>query len=162
MKIAISAPVNVGKRVEVLGISESEFYSNVDKVISALSGKEIVIVPHKGSLSEYVACKHTGKVIGVVPKNDTEFGIDFLNSSVCTEVLDCGTWRNQIEAMLDVSDVLVVMGLGCGSMAELCFTKWFKVKKIFVVDEFISSKIPKEIDEELDIEYISVDELMLG
>jgi len=73
--------------------------------------------------------------------------------------INCGTWRNQPEKLDEESDILICLGFSPGSLIEISYTKWFKVKKIYIIKEFISQKLPKEINKKLNISYLSLKEL---
>lgn len=158
MRIGIVGPTKISAFCNRIGKSKKRYFSVVRKIAEFLTKHELVIVPDKGSLAEFVAqAYHTSggkKVMGVVPKKDKEFGISWLNLKICDKIIDCSTWRNSPEVFDEVSDVLLVFGLGAGAMIEIGYTKWWE-RPVIILKEFISSKLPKEIERELNIHYVS-------
>ena len=130
--------------------------------ILAKSGHEIVLTPDKGSSSEYFALeylKNKGKkVYEVLPLDDKEFGYSYVNTEL-GEHINCGTWRNQPEKLNEETDALVCIGYAVGVLAEIAYTKWFKPKPIYIIKEIDSEKLPKIINDSLDIRYLSLSEL---
>ena len=129
----------------------------------ASTDNEIVIMPAHDSAQGILARNYRdykGKeVIGLIPEDDVEFGLMDLDRGVADTNINCGTWRNQPETLCEESDVLLVVGLAPGAMIEICYSKWFKVKKVYIMTDFLSSKLHPEIEKDLRIEYISINEL---
>ncbi len=63
------------------------------------------------------------------------------------------------ELLDEKSDILLVLALGPGIFVEIGQTKWFKVNKIYVIKEFISQPMHKELTYKLPIEEVSLEEL---
>ena len=125
--------------------------------ILAEEGHSVVLTPDEGSTAEYFAKafqKAGGKVIGVIPFKDREWGYEWLDLKACSQTIDCETWRNLPETLVGNSDILIAFGLSPGTMIELCYTKWFEVKKILYFKQF-GSRLPKEIEKIIPIKYIS-------
>lgn len=155
MKIGIIGPSRLRNKKEV---------SKLAKII-AESGHEIVLTPDKGSSSEYFALeylKNKGKkVYSILPLNDKVFGYSWVNINL-GEKINCGTWENQLERLDKESQALVSIGYAVGGIIEMCYTKWFKKDKkipIYVIIDIDNEKLPKIMEEELDIRYISINEL---
>lgn len=165
MRIGISGPVNIAKFCKVLELDKKDYVNSIKDFSSyiAKTNNEIVIVPHEGSISHIFAeeyKKNNGKkIISIIPKQDKEFGILFLDLKLHDKIIDCKTWRNVPEEFNIASDILIVFGLGAGSMVEIAQSKWFKVNKVYIIDDFISKKLPDEVIRNLDVEYISIDNL---
>src|SRR4030042_4829207 len=99
-------------RIGIIGPSKLEFLNSINKdnkkILTKLarevadSKNELVIVPDKGSVSEFFGkeyLKQKGKkVYEVVPLEDKEFGLSWLNLDL-GEHINCGTWRNQPEKL---------------------------------------------------------------
>ncbi len=159
-------------RIGIIGPSKLEYLDEINKdangIVSriaglvAKSGNEIVVVPDKGSASEFFAQEYLRnkgkKVYEVVPLDDKEFGLSWLNLDL-GEHINCGTWRNQPEKLNEETDILLCIGYGVGVLAEIAYTKWFKPKPVYIVKKLVSGKLPVEIDKSLDLKYISLSEL---
>ncbi|MFH1054063.1 MAG: hypothetical protein V1740_06615, partial [Candidatus Woesearchaeota archaeon] len=163
--IGILGPVNIDIFCKVLKLKRLDYLNQINELAGKIAkGKHsIVIVPHKGSIQSiftqyYKRCKGR-KVIGIIPKDDTEWGIDYLDQEICDEIVDAGTWRNSPEKLDEESDILVCLGFGPGTIVEIGHTKWFKVDKIYIIKDFITQKLPDEINGQLPIEYISLEDL---
>ena len=152
MKIGIIGPSKLRNKNEI---------SEIAKII-AESGHEVILTADKGSSSEYFAqeyVKNNGKkVYSVLPLDDKEFGYDWVNTDL-GEKINCRTWRNQPEKLDEETDALVSIGYAVGGMIEMCYTKWFKPKPIYVIIEIDGEKLPKVMEDELDIHYISIEKL---
>lgn len=145
-------------------IGPSKFDENSKEIIRKLakivSEYEIVVTPDKGSASEFFAqeyLKSNGKkVFEIVPLDDKEFGYDLLNLEL-GEKINCGAWRNQPEKLNEETDVLICIGYAVGVLAEIAYTKWFRPKPVFIIEELISGRLPTEIS--LDLRYVSIEKL---
>ena len=146
-------------------IDKKDYLEKIKKIANVIANKNhsIVVVPHKDSLShifaQYYIEFNGNKVIGIIPKQDKEFGFDYLEQEICDEIVNAGTWRNVPECLDENSDILLVLALGPGIFVEIGQTKWFKVNKIYVIKEFISQPMHKELTSQLPIEEISLEEL---
>lgn len=151
-------------RIGIIGPSklrEAENISVVAEVIARL-GYEVVLTADKGSSSEFFAKEYSkfgGKrVYSVVPLEDKEFGFGWVNQNL-GDTLNCGTWRNQPEKLNEESDLLISLGYSSGGLIEICYSKWFKRKPVYILNEFISSELPKELKDSLDLNYIQIGDL---
>tara|TARA_Y100000310_G_scaffold85798_1_gene82625 strand:- start:10688 stop:11158 length:471 start_codon:yes stop_codon:yes gene_type:complete len=150
-------------KIGIIGPSKLREKQKISKIVKIIaeSGHEVVLVPDKGSSSEYFALEYEKaggkKVYSVLPLDDKEFGYDWVNTGL-GEKINCGDWRNQPEKLNEETDILVCIGYSVGGMIEIGYTKWFKPKPVYIIKELISSEFPKEING-LDLNYISIDEL---
>lgn len=151
MKIGIIGPSK---------LRDKEKISEIAKIV-AESGNEIVLTPDKGSSSEFFAqeyIKNKGKkVYEILPLDDKEFGYSWVNLDL-GEHINCSTWRNQPEKLNEETDVLLCIGYSVGGLIEICYTKWFKPKLVYIIKELVSGNLPKELDN-LKLEYISINDL---
>jgi len=53
----------------------------------------------------------------------------------------------------------VCVGYAVGALIEICYTKWFKPKPVYIITDIDSEKLPFVMEKELDINYISISEL---
>ena len=132
MKIGMVGPTRMDLFCRILDISFEEYEYFLEKIAETIarSGHEMVILPEQGSVQEMLSKKYKDlggkKVIGIVPKDDVEFGIENLNEFMVDEIVNCKTWRNQPEKLCEESDILVVVGLSPGAVIEISYSKWFK------------------------------------
>ncbi len=155
-------------RIGIIGPSKLEYLNEINKNYETIlkgiaekiadSDNEIVVVPDKGSVSEFFGkeyIKNKGKKIyEVVPLDDKEFGLSWLNLDL-GEHINCGTWRNQPEKLNEETDILLCVGYAVGVLAEIAYTKWFKPKPVYIIKELISGKLPKEVEKSIDLRYVS-------
>jgi len=70
------------------------------------------------------------------------------------------SWYDVNGEIAAAGDICIVIGMSPGVMAELCLLKYhymhLKCKtKVYLLKNTVSSKIPREIDEEFEINYAS-------
>ncbi|HJX50558.1 MAG TPA: hypothetical protein VJ438_03795 [Candidatus Nanoarchaeia archaeon] len=159
-------------RIGIIGPSKIEYVEEVNpdakkilkEIVKKVINREIVVVPDKGSVSEFFAkeyIKSKGKKVwNMLPLEDKEFGLDYVNTEI-GEKISCGTWRNQPEKLNEETDVLLCVGYAVGVLAEIAYSKWFKPKPVYILKELISGELPKEINKSLDLRYISYKDLNL-
>ena len=133
----------------------------IDKVakILANSGNEIVLTPDKSSLLEYFGEKYLeykGKKIWLIIPTDGKDHENYLNIEL-GEVISCSDWDKQADEFNRQSDLFICLGYSWGAMKEIACVQYFNKKKIYILKEFISGELPKEIS--FLVEYISIKEI---
>ncbi|MBI5148575.1 hypothetical protein HZA33_02760 [Candidatus Pacearchaeota archaeon] len=169
MRVGIIGPGDVTRYSKEIGISREKYGGIIKKLVQILirSGSEIVVTPDKGSCSELVALEYKKaggkKVYIVAPLDDKEFGYEWINLGVGDKTINCGIWRNQPENFCENSGLLICIGWGGGTLVEIYYTRWFgKIKKIYVIEELIDSKLPESLLKSFKIiEYISINNLKI-
>lgn len=169
LRLGIIGPTHWQKNCKLLRLDKKRYLEETKKIAAQVKelGFDIVVNPHFGGISHQFALEFKrlgGRVIGIIPKQDSEFGIDYLDQSACTETIDCGTWRNMAAALNEQTSALLCLGYSAGALNEIAFSKWFgkrqeKTKKILAVKEFVSAQLPKESARDLNIEYVSLKRL---
>lgn len=149
-------------KIGIIGPSKLRNEKLVLKVAEILKNYEVVLTPDKGSVSEFFAKEYLKlngkKIFEVVPEDDKEFGYSWLNVDL-GEKINCGTWRNQPEKLNEETDVLISLGYSVGGLIEICYSKWFNKKPVYILREFIDCELPKELEDSLDLKYIEINEL---
>ena len=159
MKIGIIGP-NILYNASDGGLEHrKDLLAQVAEIVS-MSGQEIVLTPDKGSLLEFFGNKYlelNGKKIWIIApmKDDAE---KYLNLSL-GEVIDCETWFRQPSKFSEETDLFVCLGYSGGVLSELGASKYFSPKKIVILNEFVSYKLPEEINQGLSLYYCSIYEL---
>ncbi|MBT4257700.1 hypothetical protein HOD88_00765 [archaeon] len=152
MRIGIIGPGKLKKKEEIKKVAE---------ILSKLD-VEIVMTPDKKSTSEFFAKEYLEfggqKVFIVVPLEDKEFGYSWVNLEL-GENINCISWRNQPERLNEECDVLISLGYSVGGLIEIGYSKWFKKKPVYILEEFVDSKLPEELEESLDLIYLKIDDL---
>jgi len=159
-------------KVGIIGPSKFEFIEKInpdikkisEELASKIKDHEIVITPDKGAVSEFFANKYIEaggkKVFSIIPLEDKEWGYDYVNTDI-GEHISCGTWRNQPEKFNEETDVLLCVGYAVGVLMEIGYSKWFKPKPVYIIKELVSGELPKEINESLDLRYVSYKDFKL-
>jgi len=165
MRIGIIGPTRIDKFCKVVNKQRSDFDHFLHKISEHLASTEhsLVVVPAQENASGIIAQQYRdlqgSKVYGIVPEDDEEFGLMDVDPIYADEIINCGTWRNQPEKLCEESDVLLCVGLAPGTIIEICYAKWFKVQKIFILIEFLSQRLAPEIEKDLPIGYVNFSEL---
>jgi len=164
LHLGIIGPTHWQKNCKMLRMKEKKYLEETRKLAAVVKklGFDIVVNPHFGGISHAFAAEFRrleGGVIGIIPKQDNEFGIDYLDQGVCSSTVDCGSWRNYAEKFNEECTAILCLGYSCGVLNEIAFSKWFglkdgKPKKIFVVKEFVSACLPEESIKGLDVKYV--------
>jgi hypothetical protein len=161
MKIGIIGPSKIGY-VEEINKEAKKIISDLAKELAG-RGFEIVITPDRGSASEFFAeeyIKNQGKkVIEILPLDDSDFGYKEWVNVDLGEVINCGTWRNQPEKLNEETDILLCIGYAVGVLSEIAYSKWFKPKTVYIINELVSGKLPRETEKSLKLKYISFNDM---
>jgi len=155
MKIGIIGPNKLfGENLQ----KRKELIEKTAKII-AESGNEIVLTPDKNSLLEYFGKKYlefSGKKIWLVIPTEEKDYKDYLNTSL-GEIISSKDWDRQADEFNRQSDIFVCMGYSWGAMKEIACAQYFNKKKVYVLKEFISKKLPEELN--FMVEYVSIKEI---
>jgi len=155
MKIGIIGPNKLfGGSLE----ERKKFLEKIAKII-AKSNHEIVLTPDKGSLLEYFGRKYLeygGKKIWLIIPTDEKDCNEYLNTEL-GEIVSCSNWDIQPSEFNRQSDVFVCMGYAWGGMREIACAQYFNKKKVFILKEFISEELPRELN--FLVDYISLNDL---
>lgn len=133
----------------------------LDKVaeILAKSNNEIVLTPDKDSLLEYFGNKYSefgGKKVSLVIPTSEKDHEDYLNTKI-GEVISCDDWDRQANEFNRQCDVFVCVGFAWGALKEIACAQYFNKKKTYILNEFISAKLPDELN--FLVEYINIENL---
>jgi hypothetical protein len=93
------------------------------------------------------------KVIGIIPKLDRDFPWEHLHQNLCDETIENLDWYQTLAEIGKISDIIVCLGLSCGSISEIAWTKWFK-RRIIIVRNLISG-FPPEIAKDVDVKFVN-------
>ena len=155
MKVGIIGPNkifegDVGERKRLLA-----------KVAEILVGEkhEIVLTPDKCSLLEYFGKRYSelgGKKITLVLPTGEVGHEEYLNTDL-GEIISSTDWDRQANEFNRQCDVFVCVGYSWGAMKEIACAQYFNKKKIYILQEFISKKLPKELN--FLVDYIKINEL---
>ncbi len=162
-------PEKVIKNAKISGEELDNIVSSLGKLL-AKKGCELIIVPDEGIPLEVAkAYKANGgkKLSGLVPTKDKKFGTKHIQQylKILDKKIEVDSWYDVNGEIAAIGDICIVIGLSPGVMIELCFLKYHRKffnnkTRVFILKNTISAPIPKEIEEELAVEYVnSVSEL---
>jgi hypothetical protein len=130
--------------------------------IIAESGNQIILTPDKNSLLEYFGKKYLqfgGKKIWLIIPTEEDNYRDYLNTNL-GEVISSKDWDRQANEFNRQSDIFICIGYSWGAMKEIACAQYFNKKKIYVLKEFISKKLPEELN--FLIEYIKLKDIKIN
>jgi len=131
----------------------------------ARNGFELVVVPDRGvGLLAGEAYRSAGgrKLVGIIPQGGT-CGQQATcccdqHRHLCHEIVEDLEWTAQHERICQLSDVLLCIGLSCGTISEIAWTKWVGNTPVVIIEPLVSC-IPPEIEAETDLRCVqSLDE----
>lgn len=131
----------------------------VVKIIVA-SDNNIVLTPDKDSLLEYLGNKYLelgGKKITLVIPTGEEGYESYLDTSL-GEIVDCFDWDRQADEYNRQCDMFICVGYAWGGMKEIACAQYFNKKKVYILNEFVSGKLPEELNTL--VEYINIEDLL--
>lgn len=151
--IGLIGPTNLERISAASGIS-LDFYRRcaveAGRAI-AESGAIVALVPDRGvAVHGLKGYRDAGGqwVIGLLPDggpSDAEATSNCAGNAVaCEEILEGFTWHHQHANLCLLCDLFVCVGMSCGTMAEIVWTKWTKQPPVLVVAGTITN-IPTEI-----------------
>lgn len=172
MKVVILGTGDLTKIPRFTNISEEELKQLIVALgkLIAKKGHEIVIIPDRGIPVEIAKVyKENGgkKVYGIVPTKDKKYGTRHIQPYIhlIDEKIKVDSWYDADGEIAASGDVAIVVGMSPGIMREITVLKYhyryLKSKtKLVWFRNTISSPIPKEIEEEIPIDYIdSIEDL---
>ncbi len=157
MKIGIIGP----NKLYNLDSNEDERRLLLSKLaeIIAKSNNEIILTPDKDSLVQYFGEKYLeyggNKIWLILPINEPGY-----EKYLCTDighVISCDNWDIQADEFNRQCDVFICVGYAWGAMKEIACAQYFNKKKIYIIEESISEKLPEELN--FLVEYIPINKL---
>lgn len=162
MRIAIIGPTAIETVAAAGGWSAEECRRLAAQAGEELAarGHELVVVPDRGvGLIAAEAYRRAGgpKVIGLIPRGGSNLQARIAeceqHRDLCDVVVDDLTWDEQHPRLCQLADALLCIGLSCGTIAEIAWTKWTGYKPVFVLRELVSA-IPPEIMAETNVQLV--------
>jgi hypothetical protein len=170
MKVGIIGPSNIPGVSAAAGVEAARLEAEASRAgsVIAAAGHEIIVVPDRGvaviAARSYRAAGGR-KIIGLIPGTgysaDGATGRVHLNSVLCDELHRNLTWHEQHSLIVELSDILLCIGMSCGTICEIAWTKWTKRIPVCLI-EGLGSRVPPEIESETDIRYVKAIEEALA
>jgi hypothetical protein len=163
VKVAIIGPTDVPKVASAAGLEAEAYQRCVVEAATGLArrGHELVVVPDRGvGLWAVEAYRQAGgpRVIGLIPGGGTGIQMDTnecqRHRHLCDVVIDDLTWPEQFPSICQLAEIMLCIGLSCGTMGEIVWTKWVGGPPVVVIEPLVSG-IPPEIRAETDIRLVA-------
>jgi hypothetical protein len=156
MRVAVIGPTNVARVGGAAGIDPDAYTRAAAAVgrLLAAAGAELIVVPDRGvaiaAMDAYLACGGPW-LTGLCPSS----GVSEPAAAVavrehrdrCHEIVDDLSWYEQHHRIGVLSDRMVCVGLSCGTLAELAWTKWTPGPPVALVRGTMSSVPPEMLAE---------------
>lgn len=166
--IGLIGPTNLRRIAQGSGIPERSYRDVAHEAGAAIArrGAILAVVPDRGiamaGLRGYLAAQGRW-TIGLVPHGGPSDAVAtpncLENAAACDEVLDGFTWHHQHAALCELTDLLICVGLSCGTLTEIAWTKWVRGPRVLAMRSTFTA-IPAEILAETDVVLLDqVDEL---
>jgi hypothetical protein len=131
--IGVIGPTNVARVAEAAGLDPAGI---LDAAVGAgrqvaEAGSRLLVVPDRGvALAALTGYREAGGIeaVGLVPDSGVcepaARGALATNASRCDRLVRECSWYEQHHRIGVLSDALVCVGLSCGTLAEIAWTKW--------------------------------------
>ena len=144
-----------------IGVGQYEEAARSAAPLVARLGFALAVVPDRGvarlGLESYRSAEGPW-LIGLTPTQgpaDPEASANCIaNARSCDEVIDDLSWHHQHAALCELADAMICVGLSCGTITEIAWTKWMGRKPVFVLRSTVT-RIPVEITAETSIEFVA-------
>lgn len=165
--VGLIGPTNLVRISAASGIPQEIYESAAGEAgrCIAETGAAIALVPDRGiALHGLSGYRMAGGqwVIGLLPEggpSDAEATPNCVdNAADCHEILRGFTWHHQHANLCLLSDLFVCVGLSCGTMAEIVWTKWTRRPRVLAVEGTFTA-IPLEILAETDVVTVRLENL---
>jgi len=156
IRVGIIGPTDIQVTAESAGLDPAacEAMASAAGENLARGGYQLVVVPDRGvGLLAAQAYHDAGgrRLIGIIPHGGTSAQAASSRCEehrhLCHETVEDLTWTGQHERICQMSDVLLCIGLSCGTMSEIAWTKWVGNTPVVVIEPLVSG-IPPEIQAE--------------
>jgi len=169
MKVAIIGPSDIDRVSRAAGVSADRIRKAAAETgrLLARGGHELVVCPDRGVpviAAEAYRAAGGRKIRGLIPASGDSASGSLSrvrkNSRLCDETEDGLTWYEQHSRLVRAADAVVCLGLSCGTICEVAWTKWTKRIPVCVL-RGLGSAVPPEIEAETDLRYFdSLEEIM--
>ncbi|RKT31269.1 hypothetical protein DEU34_3208 [Microbacterium sp. AG1240] len=163
--VAVLGPSNVARVAAAAGIAPARLVDAAEQVGETIArrGWAMIVVPDRGvavsAMDGYLAAGGT-RLIGLTPASGISEPAAMpsieLQRVRCHELRDELTWYEQHHQIGEMSDAMVTIGLSCGTIAELAWTKWNPSPPPVSFVEGTASGLPPEIAAELRVDVIAL------
>ena len=163
MRVGIIGPTAVDVTAIAAGLDPAVCKRTAQAAGEGLARRDytVVLVPDRGvALLAAQAYRAAGgpRLIGIIPHGGTSAQAATTccenNRHLCHETVEDLTWTEQHERMCQLADVLLCIGMSCGTIAEVAWTKWVGNTPVVVIRPLVSG-IPPEVLAETDVHWVT-------
>jgi hypothetical protein len=161
MRVGVIGPTDIHRTAKAAGLDPADCERTAGEAGAQLArhGYDVVVVPDRGVgllVAEAYRAARGPRLIGIVPRGGTP-GQAAANCCdqhrhLCDEVVDDLNWTEQHERICKLSNVLLCIGLSCGTISEIAWTKWVGDTPVIVLRPLLSA-IPPEVEAETDLKW---------
>ncbi len=156
MRVAVIGPTNIARVGSAAGIGPDAYLGAAAAVgrLLAAAGCGLIVVPDRGvaiaAMEAYLA-DDGPRLTGLCPSS----GVSEAAAAVavhahrdrCHQVVDDLSWYEQHHRIGVLADRLVCVGLSCGTLAELAWTKWTPGPPVALIRATMSAVPPEMLAE---------------
>ena len=162
MKVGIIGPTDIDVTSKAAGLDPAVCKRTAVAAGEGLAhrGDTLVLVPDRGvAVLAAQAYRAAGgpHLIGIIPHGGTSAqGATTCcenHRDLCHETVEDLSWNAQHERICQLADALVCIGMSCGTIAELAWTKWVGNTPIIAIRPLMSG-IPPEVEAETDVRWV--------
>jgi predicted Rossmann-fold nucleotide-binding protein len=159
--VGLIGPTNLKRISTASGIPEVHYRDTAFAVgrVIAQSGAALAVVPDRGvalfGMQGYRDAEGPW-IVGLTPSGGPSESVATVNclsnATGCNEIVSGFTWHHQHARICEMCALLVCVGLSCGTLAEIAWTKWVGGPRILAMRDTLTA-LPKEILAETDITF---------
>jgi predicted Rossmann-fold nucleotide-binding protein len=162
MKVGIIGPTDIDVTSRAAGLDAAACKRTAVAAGAGLAqrGDTVVLVPDRGvALLAAQAYRAVGgpHLIGIIPHGGTSAQAVTTccenHRDLCHETIEDLSWNAQHERICQLVDVLVCIGMSCGTIAEIAWTKWVGDTPVIVIRPLVSGIAP-EVEAETDVRWV--------
>jgi hypothetical protein len=162
MRVGIIGPTDIDLTSRAAGLDTALCRRTAVQAGEGLAqrGDTVVLVPDRGVAvlaAEAYRAAHGPRLIGIIPHGGTSAQAATTccedHRDLCHETVEDLSWNAQHERICQLADVLLCIGLSCGTIAEMAWTKWVGNTPVIVIRPLISG-IPPEVEAETDVRWV--------
>lgn len=150
VSVGIIGPQNVDRAATFLGLTSDKYRQTLETIgkILAKFDIDLVFLPDNGASTVCATSykQHQGKTtFGVIP-NDVFLSRDSsFNWNVCDDYILVPNWSSQPPELVKQITILLVLGLGAGTMIELGYAAIYPPSTVIIMKNLVSQELPKEV-----------------
>jgi predicted Rossmann-fold nucleotide-binding protein len=162
MRVGIIGPTDIDVTSKAAGLDPAVCKHTAIAAGEGLArrGYAVALVPDRGvAVLAAQAYRAAGglHLLGIIPHGGTSAQAATTccdsHRDLCHETVEDLNWNAQHERICQLADVLVCIGMSCGTIAELAWTKWVGNTPVIAIRPLMSG-IPPEVEAETDVRWV--------